>query len=384
MKPKLEIKMSCSGLREIPSSIIEQRTCRLIYRAKDEFYAKPCFSSKQHFLPEELGDLEKLEKVDANFTLISQPPSSIVRLNKLKLLTFAKQKSEARVYFVFPRVNEGLFSLKHLDLSDCNLIDGGLPEDVGSLSSLEMLNLSAQLGALQYLDLSYCKRLKELPGFMGMQNLETLDLSHCNLIDGGLVEDIGCLSSLKVLDLSGNNFEHLPQRIAQRLIRLQEAYTASRISTNDISDSQSLSLRVFTSCTNNIPSLFHHQGMDTRVSVNLPENWYVSDNFLGFVVCYSGKLIDIRAQLIPLCVDGKLLMPQKLALSNHLECLQESKIHFFLVPIACLWDASNANGAHQCVLYISTVSLILPPPCVEPSLIRHVSKLLCLCCVDSD
>ncbi|KAG5629852.1 hypothetical protein H5410_001569 [Solanum commersonii] len=138
-------------------------------------------------------------------TLISQPPSSIVRLNKLKLLTFAKQKSEARVYFVFPRVNEGLFSLKHLDLSDCNLIDGGLLEDVESLSSLEILNLS------------------ELPGFMGMQNLETLDLSHCNLIDGGLVEDIGCLSSLKMLDLSGNNFEHLPQRIAQ-LGALQNLY----------------------------------------------------------------------------------------------------------------------------------------------------------------
>ncbi|KAG5629851.1 hypothetical protein H5410_001568, partial [Solanum commersonii] len=84
--------------------------------------------------------------------------------------------------------------------------------------------------------------------------------------------------------------------------------------------------------------------MDTRVSVNFPENWYVSDNFLGFSICYSGKLIDIRTQLIPLCVDGKLSMPQKLALSNHSECLQESKIHFFLVPIACLWDVSNANG----------------------------------------
>ncbi|KAH0729527.1 hypothetical protein KY290_000650 [Solanum tuberosum] len=253
---ELEIKMSCSGLREIPSSIIEQRTLKM--------------SSMQ------------------NLVCL---PSSICKLKGLvKLNLWACSKLES-----LPEE-----------------LDGGLPEDVGSLSSLEMLNISGnnfehfprsmvQLGALQYLDLSYCKRLKELPGFMGMQNLEILDLSHFNLIDGGLVKDIGCLSSLKVLDLSGNNFEHLPQRIAQlgalqnldlsdckRLTQLQEFPQQldtiradwsnhlicnslfQNISTlqNDISDSHSLSLRVFTSCANNIPSWFHHQGMDTRVSIS--------------------------------------------------------------------------------------------------------------------
>uniref|UniRef100_A0A0V0GX24 Putative ovule protein n=1 Tax=Solanum chacoense TaxID=4108 RepID=A0A0V0GX24_SOLCH len=53
-----------------------------------------------------------------------------------------------------------------------------------------------------------------------------------------------------------------------------------------------------------IPSWFHHRGMDKSVSVNLPENWYVPDNFLGFAVCYFGRLHGYTtAHLIPLCDD---------------------------------------------------------------------------------
>ncbi|WMV53172.1 hypothetical protein MTR67_046557 [Solanum verrucosum] len=165
-----------------------------------KLYVSKC--SKLESLPEEIGDLENLEELDASYTLISRPPSSIVRLNKLKSLAFQKRKSEDRVYFVFPLVNKGLLSLEILDLSYCNIIDGELPEDIGSLSSLKELNLCgnkfehlpqsiSELDALRFLDLSDCKRLTQLP------------------------EDIGCLSSLKHLNLSGNNFEYLPQSISE-------------------------------------------------------------------------------------------------------------------------------------------------------------------------
>ncbi|KAH0745196.1 hypothetical protein KY285_006853 [Solanum tuberosum] len=136
--------------------------------------------SKFESLSEGIGDLGNLESLDANYTLISQPPSSIIRLNKLKSLSFVKQKTGGGlvdgVFFVFPHVNEGLRSLEELDLRYCNLIDGGLPEDIGCLSSLKELHLNgnnfehlprsiAQLGALQSLDLSGCRRLKEFLGF---------------------------------------------------------------------------------------------------------------------------------------------------------------------------------------------------------------------------
>ncbi|WMV53179.1 hypothetical protein MTR67_046564 [Solanum verrucosum] len=101
--------------------------------------------SKLESLPEEIGDLENLEWLEARGTLISQPPSSIIRLNKLKILNFAKQETGGDlvdgVFFVLPHVNEGLHSLETLMLSYCNLIDGGLPEDIGCLSSLKNLYL---------------------------------------------------------------------------------------------------------------------------------------------------------------------------------------------------------------------------------------------------
>ncbi|KAG5609297.1 hypothetical protein H5410_020578 [Solanum commersonii] len=211
----------------------------------------------------------------------------------------------------------------------------------------------------------------------GLCSLEILNFSKCNLIDVGVLEDIGCLSSLKELNLSRNNFEYLPRRIAQlgallfldlsdctRLTLLPEFPQQldtirvdwsndsicnslfQNISSlqHDISASDSLSLiRVFT-IIGNIPRWFDHREVGRSISVKLPENWYVSDNFLGFAVCYSSKLIDSIAHLI--CYDERPVtrITQQLALSNHSKCPAESAIHFFLVPLTGLLDKSKANG----------------------------------------
>uniref|UniRef100_A0A0V0HL96 Putative ovule protein n=1 Tax=Solanum chacoense TaxID=4108 RepID=A0A0V0HL96_SOLCH len=162
----------------------------------------------------------------------------------------------------------------------------------------------AQLGALEYLDLSDCKRLTQLPEFP--QKLDTIHVDWSNA------------SICNLLFQNMSSLQH------------------------DICSSDSLSLRVFRSSEEDIPSWFNNQGMGTSVSVNLPKNWYVSDNFLGFAVCYFGEysIACITAHLIPLsCDDGMSSMTQEFALPNN--CGWNFII--LLVPLGGLWDASNAN-----------------------------------------
>ena len=60
-----------------------------------------------------------------------------------------------------------------------------------------------------------------LPSLSGLQSLTDLYLSHCDL--SSIPNDIGCLSSLKYLDLSGNNFVSLSESMSQ-LSNLQSLY----------------------------------------------------------------------------------------------------------------------------------------------------------------
>ncbi|KAH0777617.1 hypothetical protein KY290_009028 [Solanum tuberosum] len=376
------INMSYTQIRELPSSFFDQQPHLIgltlngmknvvslpssICKLKSLVSLNVSYCSKLISLPEEIGDLENLEYLHARFTLISRPPSSIVRLNKLKSLDFGKVKSEDGVDFVFPLVNEGLLSLNYLDLSYCNIKDGELLEDIGSLSSLKGLYLKgnnfehlprsiSELGALQTLDLSDCKRLRQLPEFPQQ------------------------LSSLKGLYLKGNNFEHLPRSISElgalqtldlsdckRLRQLPEFpqqldtiyadWTNASICNSLFQNISSLQhdicsseLRVFRSLVEDIPSWFNYPEMCPTVLVDLPENWYESDKFLGLAVCYSSEYyIDyITADLIPLsCGDGMSSMTKEFALSNNseLDDPDACNINFLLVPLDGLWDASKANG----------------------------------------
>ncbi|XP_016509073.1 TMV resistance protein N [Nicotiana tabacum] len=368
MKPEIQIHMRSSGIRELPSSIFQYQThiteLNLSYmknllappssicRMKNLVILDVSECSKLESLPEEIGDLENLEKLDASWTLISRPPSSIARLNKLKVLDFGFVRD--RVHFEFPPVAEGLRSLEILNLRYCNLIDGGLPEDIGSLSSLKELNLHgnnfehlprsiAQLGALRSLDLSYCQRLTRLPELPPKLNILHVDCHMAlkfihDLVTKRKKQQRVIFKPLYYKDDAHNDaiYNLFAHALFQNISSLR----------HDISASDSLSESVFTivHIERKIPSWFFYQGTDSSVSVNLPGNWYIPDKFLGFAVCYSGRLVYTATQLIPVGNDTMSWMIQELYLSNPSESDSEYYIRFFFVPFAVLWDTSKANG----------------------------------------
>ncbi|KAM2397325.1 hypothetical protein EV1_033739 [Malus domestica] len=101
-----------------------------------------------------------------------------------------------------PASISGLSKLKYLNLENCNLIEGAIPDDIGSLSSLQGLNLSGN-------------HIVSLPASIsGLSKLEDLNLKDCNLCEGAIPDDFGFLSSLALLTLSGNHFVSLPASIS--------------------------------------------------------------------------------------------------------------------------------------------------------------------------
>ncbi|KAB2006448.1 hypothetical protein ES319_D11G345700v1 [Gossypium barbadense] len=184
---------------------------------------------KVEYLPENLHQAESLEKLDLSETAIKEPPSFISQLKNLKVLSFDgckgpyklkrnllslfKVSQRARMNFIAPMLPSlsGLRSLTRLKLRGCNLGEGDIPSAISGVSSLAFLDLSVN-------------NFNRIPvSLTGLSKLEELSLSRCglrNMGEGDIPSDISGLSSLRVLDLHGNNFTSIGASLA-RLSNLQ-------------------------------------------------------------------------------------------------------------------------------------------------------------------
>ncbi|CAL5347747.1 unnamed protein product [Camellia sinensis] len=189
---------SCTGLMELheSSGLLD----KLVH-----LNLKYCINLRYEF-PEHLGHMESLTELLADGTTIKQLPFSIGLLKNLRRLClkgFNRQLTTESWLslissWVLPRKNAdsirflpssvlGLCSLTELDLSDHNLSEGYFLADLRSLSSLQVLDLSGN----NFHNLPY--------GFSHLSKLEDLKLNNCrslqsildlplNLLEDGMEE----------------------------------------------------------------------------------------------------------------------------------------------------------------------------------------------------
>ncbi|KAK8272832.1 hypothetical protein V6Z12_D11G363100 [Gossypium hirsutum] len=146
----------------------------------------------------------------------------------------------------FPEIDGKMERLKTLDLSGCYRVEN-LSENLQQAKFLENLDLSEtaiteppsfifQFKNLKVLSFNGCKRSSKLqqnlpslfklirrgrtnsmapmlPSLSGLSSLRELNLRDCSLCEGDIPSDISGLSSLKFLDLKGNNFISIPASI---------------------------------------------------------------------------------------------------------------------------------------------------------------------------
>ena len=251
--PNLEklILKDCMSLFEVHQSIgdlnnlvlVNLKDCRNLESLPRSFYKLKSLQtlilsgcSKFDNLADELGELgESLTTFLADNTAIRQVPWTIVQLKNLKELSLRGCKGSISKSFsslfwswISPRKSpkslnlpaslQGLNSLTSLYLSDCNLPDDAIPKDLGSLCSLQYLDLEKNhfhglpsgLGGLlklEVLNLHGCTNLRSIPDLP--PNLNSLDAPNCTALER--MPNVSNCSKLEVLNLNGcTNLRSIP------------------------------------------------------------------------------------------------------------------------------------------------------------------------------
>ncbi|RVW79813.1 Disease resistance-like protein DSC1 [Vitis vinifera] len=330
MESLKELFLDDTGLRELPSSIehlnglvlLKLKNCKKLASLPESICKLTSLQtltlsgcSELKKLPDDMGSLQCLVKLEANRSGIQEVPTSITLLTNLQVLSLTgckggESKSRNLALSLRSSPTEGfrlssltaLYSLKELNLSDCNLLEGALPSDLSSLSWLERLDLSrnsfitvpslSRLPRLERLILEHCKSLQSLPELPS--SIIELLANDCTSL-----ENISYLSSRFVLRKFGDfNFEFCN---CFRLMENEQSDTLEAIllvirrfaSVTKFMDPMDYSsLRTFASRIpydavvpgSSIPEWFTDQSVGCSVTVELPPHWY-NTRLMGLAVC---------------------------------------------------------------------------------------------------
>jgi len=156
------------------------------------------FGFRLPILPEEIGELTQLRKLNLSNNNLNSLTESFTNLKSLQIIDLSWNQ-----FTILPEFIGELNSLIKIDLQYNRL--SSLPDSIGNLRLLKVLNLTDN-------------PLKELPESIGqLMNLEEISLENCHL--HYLPNSIGQLKDLKNLNLSWNRLKNLPNSF-ENLLKL--------------------------------------------------------------------------------------------------------------------------------------------------------------------
>lgn len=194
--------LSESGLTSFPE--IEESMKHLCGLHLDKTLIKTLDSSIKHLVGLVVLDL-------TSCIMLSSLPSEIGNLNSLKTLHL---RGCVNLDQIPPSLGNAQ-CLEYLDISKTSI--SGVPSTIHCLKNLRKLDCEGLSHMIWHSLLRPCHILRSDSNIsdskFGLESLEYLSLKGCNLVEEDIPEDLHCFSSLKTLDLSGNNFVRLPESI---------------------------------------------------------------------------------------------------------------------------------------------------------------------------
>ena len=237
----------CKNLKKLPR--------KLEMNSLEWFDLHGCPSVRK--LPEFGENMIHLQELDLRYIAVAELPPSLGRLTDLRTLNLDSSQN----LICLPNTFGNLKSLTMLNICGCSNFSK-LPDNLNENEALEYLYASltairevpssiVHLKNLMRLSLVGCKAREESnswnivlplarmfgfksdpvsmslvlpPSISGLRMLKELSLRKCNLHDGSIPDDLGCLASLELLDLSENNFVYLPAGCFSKLLKLEHLY----------------------------------------------------------------------------------------------------------------------------------------------------------------
>nr|XP_009758997.1 PREDICTED: TMV resistance protein N-like [Nicotiana sylvestris] len=286
----IKLDMSnCEKITDLPSSI-----CQL--KSLEDLDIDGCSSIKT--LPDNLGDMKSLRSLDAYDTGIKQLPRSIEMLRNLETLRVGGRKVETERSISGRGVHRIQYSLStfvsDLSLTYCNLSEADIPRNIGSLSSLEYLDLSGNSFHCLPIDFSKLRLLKELC-LNDCENLQTL-LSVSNLENLAIIELENCQKLVKITEL--DNLPSIWSINMTNCSSLQNPFNEGFFSAPALSflsrkDPDERDLEIYLEC-NEIPEWCRNQVTASSMRLTMPTH-NKEYNFLGMVLWFVFGFSDEEA-----------------------------------------------------------------------------------------